>query len=282
MPPDLVPGHVCCVAELGCFEQVLTLRVARHRRDRRRTSRGPSHRRRGTYRRCVPRRPRLEIAGGRFHVTARGVSGDPIFFDDFDYEACQRLLARTVERFSWRCLAYCLMPNHLHLVIETPECNRGAGMRHFAGSYAQRFNMRYDRRGHVFEAPYRVTLVETQSHLLEAVRYVAVNPVRAGLRREPEEWRWSSHAPTAGQAPWPAFLSEEVLIFFGSERRAAAAGYRRFVSDRLLLPDTSADEVPRQVRGGHVCGPGPGTRPNEPRPRTGSGDMASASERGGT
>jgi len=192
----------------------------------------------------MPRRPRVEIAGGLFHVTARGSARAPLFLDAFDYSAFLRILARTIEMFAWRCLAFCLMPNHYHLLIETPAPNRGAGMRHLNGSYAQRFNGRYDGSGHVFQGPYRAISIDRDSHLLEACRYVVLNPVRAGLCAEAGQWRWSSYRATAGLELPPQFLSaSDVLGHFGAGAGSPTIGYQAFIAEGLVHSATSRDRV---------------------------------------
>jgi putative transposase len=192
----------------------------------------------------VPRRLRVEIAGGLFHITARGNSRAGLFLDAYDYAAFIRILGRATEHFGWRCLAFCLMPNHYHLLIETPAANRGAGMRHVNGSYAQAFNSRYDRSGHVFQGPYRATTVERDSHLLEVCRYVVLNPVRADLCARPGDWQWSSYRATAGLEAPPGFLTlSDVLCLFGLGPRAVRR-YRAFVARGLVASDMATDRVP--------------------------------------
>ena len=183
----------------------------------------------------MPRRPRPEIVGGFFHIYTRGIGKAPLYLDEFDYAAWLGMLARTVEEFHWRCHAYCALRNHFHLLIETREPTRAAGMRHLNGSYAQRFNERYDASGHVFQGRYGATTILTDPHLLECSRYIALNPVRAGASAEPRTWRWSSYRATAGVVPPPSFLTLDLL----HSMCAGAAGYRRFVAE------------------GHVEGPGP-------------------------
>jgi REP element-mobilizing transposase RayT len=188
----------------------------------------------------VPRKLRPEIPGGFFHIFTRANLQLPLFLDDRDYESWLQMLARTVARFAWNCHAYCAMPNHFHLLIETPEPTRSAGMRHLSGSYAQRFNQRYEGSGHVFQGRYGANLIEGEPQFLENCRYIVLNPVRAGLCKAPEKWPWSSYRATAGLVRPPAFLSvDAVLGRFGGNAKQAQARYRHFVAD------------------GHVQGPGP-------------------------
>ena len=123
------------------------------------------------------------MPGGLYHVTTRGNCRASIFEDAFDRLAFLDRLGSSVVRFEWKCFAYCLMGNHFHLLIETPDPNIARGMRALNGWYAQRFNWRHERTGHLFEAPYHSELVEREAHLLEATRYIVLNPVRAKLCR---------------------------------------------------------------------------------------------------
>jgi putative transposase len=126
------------------------------------------------------------------------------------------------------------MDNHYHLVLETPEANLGAGMQQLNSSFAQLFNKKHDRSGHLWERRYHAALLTTDAHLAEASRYVVLNPVRAGLCELPEEWPWSSYGATAGVAPCPSFLAvERVLAQLGLDRTAGETAYRDFVLDRL-------------------------------------------------
>lgn len=136
---------------------------------------------------------RIETADGLFHVTARGNAQDVIFRDDLDYIEFVRGLAEEVSRHEWRCHSFCVMPNHYHLLLETPSPNLGAGMHRLNGGYARRFNARHRRVGHVFQGPYHAQLLRRDEHLFEVCRYIALNPVRAGLCADAAAWLWSSH-----------------------------------------------------------------------------------------
>jgi REP element-mobilizing transposase RayT len=152
-------------------------------------------------------KPRQEVAGGIFHVTPRGNAREVIFLDELDYMEFLRALATAVAQARWLCHSYCLLPNHYHLLLETPEPTLATGMRCLNGRFAQRFNRRYDRVGHVFQGPYGAELVQTDAHLRETCRYIALNPVRAGLCEDPAEWPWSSYAALAGLEEGPSFLT---------------------------------------------------------------------------
>ncbi len=169
---------------------------------------------------------RLQIAGGIYHVTARGNARESVFTDEIDFAVFLRTLAPLVARFGWLCHSFCLMPNHYHLLLETPEPNLSKGMRLVNGTYAQRFNGRHRRAGHVFQGPYRAEVVERDGHLLEVCRYIALNPVRAHLCADPAAWPWSSYRALTSAQDAPTFLTLDLVhsLFDG------AHGFRRFVA----------------------------------------------------
>ncbi len=175
---------------------------------------------------------RIEFPGALYHLTARGNRRQAIFRDDADRTAFVDLLGAVCRRFGWRVQAWCLMPNHYHLVAATPEANLSRGMRQLAGVYTQRFNRRHDQIGHLFQGRYKAILVERESHLLELSRYVVLNPVRAGLAPDADAWRWSSYRATVGAAAAPAWLDRAGLLErFAGGGGAAARAYADFVRD---------------------------------------------------
>lgn len=177
---------------------------------------------------------RIEFPGAVYHVTSRGNERKEIFKDDRDRKMFLDTLEDVILRYNWLCHAYCLMENHYHLLIETPDGNLSIGMRQLNGIYTQRFNKRYDRVGHLFQGRFKAVLVEKDSHLLEACRYVVLNPVRVERVQKPEEWVWSSYRATVGcTKPHPCLVMGWILGQFGSERKMAEAGYRRFIRDGI-------------------------------------------------
>src|SRR5215207_115055 len=138
----------------------------------------------------MPRKLREEVVDGIFHVYARGNDRRVIYRDDTDRETYLRLLAATVERCRWRLFAYCLMKNHVHLLIHTPHANLGVGMQRLHSGYALQFNQRHGQSGHVFQGRYGAVRVNTDEQLWGAVVYVVMNPVEAGLCDGPEDWPW--------------------------------------------------------------------------------------------
>jgi REP element-mobilizing transposase RayT len=175
---------------------------------------------------------RIEFPGAVYHVTSRGNARQAIFIDDEDRGGFLDVLSMVVERFNWLCHSYCLMENHYHLLIETPDGNLSKGMRELNGVYTQGFNQRYRRVGHLFQGRYKAIIVEKDDHLLSLCRYVVLNPERAGLIKRPEQWRWSSYRATAGWTKRASFLTVDwVLSQFGGQKRLAIEKYKRFVME---------------------------------------------------
>ncbi len=181
---------------------------------------------------------RIEYPNALYHVMARGNARTRIYGDEADRTAFLTMLARTVDRHELRCHAYCLMTTHYHLVVETPRGNLSRAMHYLNGVYGQAFNRRHDRVGHLFAGRFKSVLIEADSYLLTAARYVVLNPVRAGYCNHPGNWRWSSFRATAGMAPEPAFLQTATLLapFGGGE----LVGRQRF-ADWVCEGSTATD-----------------------------------------
>jgi REP element-mobilizing transposase RayT len=162
---------------------------------------------------------------------ARGHERSAIFRDAEDRSKFLALLEQVAIQEKWVLHSYCLLGNHYHLLIETPEGALARGMRDLNGRYAQWFNWRHERRGHVFEGRYRASVVEKQTHLMELHRYIVLNPVRARLSEKPGDWRWSSYRATAGLEKPPAWLETDwTLSQFAVRRSAARDAFQRFVA----------------------------------------------------
>jgi putative transposase len=141
----------------------------------------------------MARAPRSYLADYRFfHAYARGVDRMAISRDDFDRAAWVALLERAVRRFELTIHTYCLMPNHFHLVVESELNDLSRGMHHLNGVYAQRFNRRHERSGHLFQERFGVRAIGDEAYLYGACAYVLDNPVRAGLCESPDDWPWSA------------------------------------------------------------------------------------------
>lgn len=177
---------------------------------------------------------RIEFPGALYHVTSRVNARQRVFRDDEDRETFLATLAWVAARFGWRCHAYCLMNNHVHLLIETPQPNLSRGMRQLNGVYTQRFNRRHRKVGHLFQGRFKAILVEKEGYLLELARYIVLNPVRAKRVKTPERYPWSSYRAMVGLAPVPPALATDwILNQFADTRATARRRYAQFVHDGI-------------------------------------------------
>ena len=175
---------------------------------------------------------RLEFAGALYHVTSRGDRREDIYEADSDRESFLSILDNVCDTYNWVCHAYCLMSNHYHLLIETPDGNLTRGMRQLNGVYTQTFNRMNRRIGHVFQGRYKAILVEKESYLLELSRYIVLNPVRAGIVVSAKDWPWSSYRATTGQAKGLECLDAEwILSAFAKRKAVAIEKYKQFVAE---------------------------------------------------
>ena len=186
----------------------------------------------------VARRLRENLADGSYHVYARGNAKRLLFMDSVDRDAYLNRLAHVVTRKRWRCLAYCLMDNHLHLLLETPDPNLSAGMQWLHGGYAQYFNRRHNRTGHLFQGRYGAVRIKSDGQMCVTARYLARNPVDAGLCRRPSDWRWSSYPLAVKRARIAWLDSGRLLEYFGSNEQAAYAMYLGLCEEGVELPPT--------------------------------------------
>lgn len=218
---------------------------------------------------------RVEFPGAHYHVTARGNARQEVFLDDDDRRAFLKLLAKEVRQQGWRLYAYCLMSNHYHVLIETPEANLSRGMRRLNGVYTQAFNRRHSRVGHVLQGRYKSIVVDRDSYWLELCRYVVLNPVRARLVKQVSGWPWSSYRATAGDTAAPDWLDVEPIV----EQLGSHSAYRRFVAQGKGLPspwgelrgqiwlghEAFLERMERLARSrSHTNVPKPHTRPSRP------------------
>lgn len=177
---------------------------------------------------------RIEFAGAVYHITSRGNGKQKIFFEDNDRRIFLSLLWEVIERERWICYAYCLMDNHYHLLIETTRPNLSRGMRELNGIYAQKLNYIRGSVGHVFQSRYKSILVEKDNYLLELCRYIALNPVRAGIVENPEDWKWSSYRATLGLIKPPKYLNASwILKNFDEDIEKSKKKYEKFVFEGI-------------------------------------------------
>jgi putative transposase len=132
---------------------------------------------------------RLEFPHALYHVTSRGDRREDIYLLDSDRQAWMAVLAQVCQRFGWIVHAYCLMSNHYHVLVETPQANLSQGMRQLNGVYTQHFNRAHGKVGHVFQGRFKAIVVDKEGYLLELARYIVLNPVRAGMLNDAKDWK---------------------------------------------------------------------------------------------
>jgi len=178
----------------------------------------------------MPRPPRLHVPGGVYHVILRGNHRQAIFTEPSDRQILDALVAETLERFDARAHAYCWMTNHMHLALQVADAPLGPIVRRIAGVYARRIQQRLPTTGHLFERRYRSVLVDADTHLLRLVRYIHLNPLRAGLVADPVDYPWSGHRAYLGLTSIPWLTTDFTLRLLGTNRSSARRAYARLIS----------------------------------------------------
>ena len=177
---------------------------------------------------------RLEFPDALYHLTSRGDRREDIYEDDVDRRTFLDVLSPVIGQFNWTCYAYCLMSNHYHLLIQTPDANLSKGMRQLNGVYTQAYNRRHNKTGHLFQGRYKSILVDEDNYLLELSRYIVLNPVRAGMVKRVDQWKWSSYMAMVGKVAVPDWLANDYLLSqFSAQRKTAIQKYMAFVLDGL-------------------------------------------------
>jgi len=177
----------------------------------------------------MPRKPRLHVPGGFYHVILRGNHREPLFAADRDRAYLNALVGDVVARFGLRILAYCWMTNHLHLAVRVGDTPLDQPMQRLAMRYSRHIHRDAGQVGHLFERRYRAILVDADSYLKSLVRYIHLNPVVAGLVPAPMAYRWSSHRDYLGQRTVPWLETDFVLGMFGPSVGVARVRYARFM-----------------------------------------------------
>ena len=181
---------------------------------------------------------RIEYEGGTYHITARGNEKRVIFDDETDFRKFESFLNRYIERFGVRLYCYVLMDNHYHLLIETPRANLTAFMHNVQSYYTNYYNRRHNRVGRLFQGRYKALIVDKDSYLLDLSRYIHLNPVRAGLVKRPEQWRWSSYTEYIKPSSVNKWIETgEILSHFGKRRNTACRKYAEFTRAKLGKDD---------------------------------------------
>lgn len=177
----------------------------------------------------MPRKHRIHFPGALYHVINRGNRKSKIFLADDDYRYFLDSLETACGRCHFRLHAYCLMPNHFHLILEVGTVPLSTIMRSHSTRFARYFNRTYRKVGHVFQGRYRAILCQKDEYLLELIRYIHMNPVRAGLVRTPPQWKWSSHRTYMGRATTPLVHTSEIMSHF---KKTGRVGFEAFIRDR--------------------------------------------------
>jgi putative transposase len=177
----------------------------------------------------MARKPRVHSPGALYHVILRGNDRQSIFFDDKDRTRFSFLLQEGIERFGHRIHAFCLMGNHVHVAIQVGEVSLSRIIQNLSFRYTRWINWRQGRSGHLFQGRYKAVLVDADVYLLELVRYIHLNPVRAGMVREPEEHPWSGHRAYLGLETVPWLTTDWVLSQFSGRVLSARRAYERFI-----------------------------------------------------
>jgi REP-associated tyrosine transposase len=183
----------------------------------------------------MARLPRKQLPDGLAHVTCRTIRRLPLFRTEADARGYLALLDHvTRDVTTWSVLAYCLMPNHVHLVVDSSIDQLSLAMHRVNGLYAQRFNREHGYRGHLFQGRFYAKPIRDEAHLPGSIRYVLLNPVRANLCAHPQQWRWSSYRACAGLEPARSCLDlERTLAYFEADPDLATTRFCQFVQDGL-------------------------------------------------
>ena len=177
---------------------------------------------------------RIEFHNALYHVTSRGDRREDIFEDNEDRLMFLSTLEQTITQFNWICHAWCLMDNHYHLLIQTPDGNLSKGMRQLNGIYTQASNRRHKRVGHLFQGRFKAILADSDAYLLELTRYIVLNPVRADMVKKSADWRWSSYRASVGLEPVAPWLEVDGLLAqFAKRRSLAQERYAQFVAEGI-------------------------------------------------
>jgi putative transposase len=179
----------------------------------------------------MPRAPRTWDPGGLYHLTPKGNDGRALFLDDRERREMLHRCNRVMPAYGVVVIGFCFMDNHLHFLVRIEDTDVSGAMHVLLGGYSRSWNRTHGRDGHLFEARFHTEAVRTELHFLNVVRYIDLNPVAAGIRKRPEDWRWSSFRAHVGLERGPAFLATaEFFKYFGITRQQAIANYLRLVS----------------------------------------------------
>lgn len=200
----------------------------------------------------MPRPLRLHVPGALYHVTLRGNHRQNIFHTPHHRQILADLITEVIARFDARVHAYCFMTNHIHALIQVSEIPLGRLMLQIAGRYARTIQATLHTTGHLFEKRYYPVLVDANEYLLELLRYIHLNPVRAHMVTSPDDYPWSSHHAYLGQRDEVWVTTDFALALFHPDRQLAIAAYRRFVQEgtgQQVSPFAECNPSDRRILG---------------------------------
>jgi putative transposase len=187
----------------------------------------------------MPRPLRIHVPGAFYHVTLRGNHRQSIFFTPADRRLFDDMTAEVLAKFTARLHAYCWMTNHVHMLIQVGDIPLGRMMLRIAGQYARTVQRRLHTTGHLFEKRYHSILIDADAYLLQLLRYIHLNPVRAHMVIHPSDYPWSSHHAYVGTVVQPWVTTTVALNLFHPERHLAIAAYQRFIDHNVGRPAAS-------------------------------------------
>jgi REP element-mobilizing transposase RayT len=200
----------------------------------------------------MARKPRIHYPGAVYHVILRGNAGQPIFFDERDRYRFYLFMQYVVEKFACRIHGFCCMTNHSHLVIQTSDIPLSQIMQNLSLRYTKWINYTQSRTGHVFQGRYKALLLDADAYLLELVRYIHLNPVRAQMTASPDDYPWSGHRSYLGKEVLPWLTTDLVLSMFSSDIKKARRDYASFVAEGI--GDARRDEFHSGTFEGRILG----------------------------
>lgn len=197
----------------------------------------------------MPRKPRLHVPAAFYHVTLRGNHRQDIFFSPNDRNLLNEIVAQVIERSDTRLHAYCWMTNHIHMLVQVGNMPLGRIILRIASRYARVLQAGLHTTGHLFERRYHAVLVDADTYLLELLRYIHLNPVRARMANSPDAYPWSSHHAYIGRRSEPWVTTDFSLSMFHTERQQAMDAYLRFMSqDPFQIDSPLQDRNPKDAR----------------------------------
>jgi len=200
----------------------------------------------------MARKPRIHYPGAFYHVMLRGNGGDDIFFSDDDRRHFLFLLHERIQRYHYRIHTFCQMTNHIHLVIQVGETPLSRIMQNLSFRYARFINAKQKRIGHLFQGRYKAILIDTDNYLVELVRYIHCNPIRAKIIKKLDHYPWSSHHAYIEKKTYPWLTTDFVLSQFNDNQRTARSLYIDFVQSGMN--EGHRREFHTGMSGGQVLG----------------------------